>query len=662
MNLLKLFNKIILLIISFSISCKALCQDANLSERITEIAEELVSEENDVEAVSVYVERLQELAENPVNINSADESELSHLFFLNDFQIRSLKNHTKTSGRIVSTYEIASIPGFDQATAETMIPFISLRDSPDDSSYSVKWRNTILTNLSIKPGETDTNSIGSQLKVLTKYKLTAGRFSAGFTSEKDQGEKFLTGSPPVPDFFSGFIFYSGKGIIKKIVAGDFSARFGQGTNINSGMRTSLQVTSAGYMPGRDEIRPYTSTDENNFFRGAAATLSLKYLECSLFFSHNKADATLGLSSDSASYYVENLYASGLHNTSLLLLKKDPISSICWGADLTIDIKSLRIGMVWSENRFSLPFASFKNIPEDLYGFTGRINSIYTLYYNGQFRRFLVYGELTCNNFSRVAFIQGVNVRPSDRLTINFLYRNYMPDFTTFYGKGPGYGTSTCNEEGLLGNFTFEAAKHFFIMAGSDICRFPWLKYRCSSPTISKRYEVRLRYVPNEKITFDLTYYYRFWMTDDQPENGIPLSTENITRAIKGTVKYSLQENLTLSTRIDLKKAEPDDSKGMLILQDLAFRFRKLPVTIWLRYCIFYTDDWKSRLYTYENDLLYSFSIPALAGEGTRSYALAKWDIGDRVELRIKYGLTSILEHGNIVNDKDEVKLQFRMWF
>lgn len=639
----------------------ALCQEEKRSEVIVNIAEELASGESDMEEFSVYIERLQELAENRVRINSGQEPEISRLFFLSDYQLKTLMNHIKTSGKIVSVYELASIPGFDRSTAELMIPFITLEEesSPADSS---KLRSTFLTNLIFKPRDTDTNSAGSQMKMLAKYKMTFGSFAAGFTYEKDQGEKFLSGSPPRPEFLSGYLCWSGKGIIKKIVAGDFSARFGQGTSINTGMHTSLQVTSTGYVPGRNEIRPYTSTDENNFFRGAAATLSLKNLECSFFFSGNRVDATIGFSADSANSYVENLYTPGLHNTPSLLLRKDAILSTCWGADFAIDVKLLRIGLVWSENRFSLPFNSDISKPEDLYRFAGKKNSTYTIYYNSQFKRFLLYGEMSANDISRLAFIQGVNVRPSDRLTINFMYRNYAPGFAAFYGRGPGYGTSASNERGFLGNFTFEAAKHLFIMAGCDICRFPWLRYRSSFPSFAKRYEVMLKYSPDEKVTFDLSYYSRFTMNNDQSENGIPLIRENTTGMIKGTVKYCPYENVTFTTRVDFKKAEPYDSRGMLLLQDFNYRFRKVPATIWIRCCIFNSDDWNSRLYTYENDLLYSYSIPALSGEGSRFYFMAEWEIGNRAELRIKYGLTSILENGNNADEKDELKLQLRVWF
>jgi hypothetical protein len=97
-------------------------------------------------------------------------------------------------------------------------------------------------------------------------------------------------------------------------------------------------------------------------------------------------------------------------------------------------------------------------------------------------------------------------------------------------------------------------------------------------------------------------------------------------------------------------------------QDLAYKFIRIPVTLWARYCIYNTDDWDSRIYLYENDLLYSFSIPAFSGKGTRSCIMAKWDIGDHAELRVKYGLTSRSATNDIQSYTDELKVQFRIWF
>ena len=135
-----------------------------------------------------------------------------------------------------------------------------------------------------------------------------------------------------------------------------------------------------------------------------------------------------------------------------------------------------------------------------------------------------------------------------------------------------------------------------------------------------------------------------------------------TQSIKGSVRYSLSDNLIIGTRIDYKISDPSASKGLLLLQDINYRFREIPVTLWFRYCLFSTDSWDSRIYAYENDLLYSFSIPALSGEGSRSYIMAKWDISDFAEMRIKYGLTSVIENTNSVDNKSDLKMQFRIWF
>jgi hypothetical protein len=215
---------------------------------------------------------------------------------------------------------------------------------------------------------------------------------------------------------------------------------------------------------------------------------------------------------------------------------------------------------------------------------------------------------------------------------------------------------------MLGNFTFEAAKHLFISAGCDISYFPWLKYRSSSPSTVRKQEIKLKYMPTENLTFDLSYSSRFSMLNRNEDQGIASLTETFNRLLKCFVKYSPNQNFVLSSGINYKIARPSDSKGMLMLQDLIYKFRQVPLTIWIRYCIFNTDNWDSRLYTYENDLLYSFNIPALSGEGCRSYAMLKWEIGDIAELRVKYGLTSYSDGNLLTENHDELRIQFRMWF
>jgi hypothetical protein len=638
------------------------CQDAGLSELITGIAEELAEDDSEEEEIAAYIDRLNELAENPVKINSGNPEEISRIFFLTDFQVKLLADYISTTGRLLSVFELAGIPGFDRETAEMMIPFITMGYKSEDDNEPGHLENNLITNVSMKSFIKDSAFPGSPLKFLAKYRFNANGYSGGLTLEKDPGEKFFTGEPPLPDFLSAFISYNGQGIIKKIIIGDYSARFAQGININTGPRMGLSVISPGFMTARDEIRPYTSSDENRFFRGIAAELSIGNTGLQLFISGNNYDATLGSVTGGSKDIIENFYPAGLHNTRSLLSKRDAIRVNAGGINLFYRLKNARIGLTCSDTRFSLPVNPTGNLPEDAYSFRGRESTNFSAYYKGFIKNLLLYGEFSSVSFKNHAFVQGISLRPSDRLTINLMLRHYDPGFFSMYGKGPGMGSASCNEKGILGNFVFEAASHLFISAGCDVSHYPWLKYRCSFPSSGVKEEIKMQYNPGEKINIDMAYSYRFSMRDSSNVSGIPGINETEAHTMKGMFRYHLNDRTAFTTRIFYKIVSPEKSRGMLLLQDVSCRPWQFPLTIWARFCCFNTYDWDSRLYVYENDLLYSFMVPAFSGRGSRICIMTCYDLSSSSEIRVKYGITTLAGNDNSMKNSGELKLQFRLHF
>lgn len=647
--------------ILFFLTINTYCQEINQSD-ITDIAEDLVKEETNPEAATKFLEQLHELSENRVKLNTADETEISRLFFLSDFQVRSIADHIKTTGQILSVYEIASIPGFDQRTAIMMEPFITLEKNSPLTPDPAEFHGRLITNLSVKSGDSDTSYPGSPWKILTKYKIYKRRLSAGFTAEKDAGEKLFPVSVPVTDFLSGYIEYSGPGFLRKVITGDFSAKFGQGTAVNTGIHTGIPLTTTGYFPARNEIKPYTSTDENNFFRGLATELATGKMNLTLLASYNKIDATLSTSGDSAITYIDNLYIMGLHNTPSSLNRRDVVSEIFYGLNINTNLSTFTFGMNWSESIFSLPFDTVTTDPADIYDFKGKKRSTLSAYYSGHAGKSLIYGEFSTFPGKNYAIVQGFTLRPSGRLSINFLYRKYSPGSGGLHSMGPGSSSSGCNEEGFLGNFTFEAARNFFVSAGYDLCQYPWLKYRTSFPSMSKRSEIKLTYRPSDNLNLEISYNYRFALNDAGKERGIAGKEEVSSGTLKTLFRYSLNEKLTINCRIDYKTVNKSGGKGILMSDDLIYRLKKIPCSIWARYCLFNTDTWDSRLYMYENDMLYSYSIPAFSGKGSRSYIMVKWEFGNFAELRIKYGQTSTIQSYGIMEGRNEMRFQFRIWF
>ncbi|MGB8358788.1 MAG: hypothetical protein WCD55_09245, partial [Bacteroidales bacterium] len=89
--------------------------------------------------------------------------------------------------------------------------------------------------------------------------------------------------------------------------------------------------------------------------------------------------------------------------------------------------------------------------------------------------------------------------------------------------------------------------------------------------------------------------------------------------------------------------------------------RAVPLKIWLRYALCTSDGYDSRLYAWENDLLYSFSVPALYGKCSRAFVMLSWKPSDLVEVRAKYAFTVFREEPDR-SVKSEVRVQCRIGF
>jgi hypothetical protein len=57
-----------------------------------------------------------------------------------------------------------------------------------------------------------------------------------------------------------------------------------------------------------------------------------------------------------------------------------------------------------------------------------------------------------------------------------------------------------------------------------------------------------------------------------------------------------------------------------------------PLTFSFRYALFDTDGFNARIYAYESDVLYSFSIPAYFYKGSRTYLTLQYDITRKIDV------------------------------
>ncbi|HVN59040.1 MAG TPA: helix-hairpin-helix domain-containing protein [Bacteroidales bacterium] len=645
-------------IITFCPFCPA--QEEKEPSVINAIAEQLAGEGDDAGLEENFADMLRSLAEDRVKINSADENEVSRLFFLTAFQSKIICDYVRKNGRIVSFYEISNIPGFDPELVKMMIPFISLEDVHAPRRDSLTVHQSLLTNLSLKTGSVSTAGPGSAVKLLTRYRLSAGNISAGFTAEKDPGEKFLQGRPPLPDFLSAHISVRGNGFIKSVVAGDFSARFGLGIALNADNFSTYSLTLPGNLSGRTGIRAYTSTDETSFFRGIALTSGWKKNEISVFLSANRIDGTLTDSSGDGRISVTGIDRTGLHNSLSSIKKKDNLSEYAAGIILTRSFKRFNTGLLAFYNGFSIPFSVVNDSPAGLFGFSGSRNILVSGWYSVQAGRFILSGEVCSDQRSRTGVAQTVAFRASDRLSLNIVLGRSSPGFTTFHGRAPVTGSGGGNESVIAAGVNFEVARYLFLGAGAYIRIYNWLHYRCSAPSVSARKELRLRYVPGDKLNAEFYFTFRSAEVDNRMTTGTAYPCDELSRSMRLSVRYSLTDKITLSPRFDWRYLSPSRENGISIIQDINFRVPAIRSSFWIRYGIYSTCTFSSAIYAWENDLLYSFSVPALYGRGSRFYLLWSFAPGRKAELRIKYGVTTSGGAAGNSNVSSDFRLQLSL--
>ena len=122
--------------------------------------------------------------------------------------------------------------------------------------------------------------------------------------------------------------------------------------------------------------------------------------------------------------------------------------------------------------------------------------------------------------------------------------------------------------------------------------------------------------------------------------GVAADYDEITTKLRIHTEYAINDKFTLRSRFEYSgySFNNEYEKGFLVFQDIFYApFSRL--NLWFRYALFNTDGYNSRIYTYENDLLYSFSIPEFHGKGQRIYLNLKWSPTFRITTYLKAGCT-----------------------
>ncbi|MBK5203428.1 MAG: hypothetical protein JJE45_06900, partial [Prolixibacteraceae bacterium] len=230
------------------------------------------------------------------------------------------------------------------------------------------------------------------------------------------------------------------------------------------------------------------------------------------------------------------------------------------------------------------------------------------------------------------------------------------------------GSAANDEKGLYVGARIMYIPNLTINCYVDFFRYDWLKYTTAGP--GKGYEMAFypEYSFNENWQLSGKYF-----IESKPVKvtGVysKINIEQRRQMFRLDLKGELSSSFSWKCRFDQSFYRHDHrSTGFMICEDFGYHTHDSNIVLWGRICYFKTADYDSRLYAYENDLLYNFSFPALYGNGFRAYLSGKVKISKKIGIRIKYGEFWYLDDRQIGtgdyeidgNRKSELKIQLRL--
>ncbi len=637
---------------------------------LTDIAAQ-TEEEQDLEQL---LETLEDLAENPVYVNYASFEDLARISWLTEFQIKSLLDHVKKQGNILSHYEIAYLYGFTPELAQTLVPFISLEKKPDTAikperilhygkSRLMSGLQTVLQKQEgyIRPDSVANRYAGSPYKAYIRYAFSyANRVYFGLTTEKDAGEAFFRKNNSYGfDFYSFHFQLNGKGRLKTLTLGDFRADFGQGLVLWSGMSYGKSAMVMNAMRYNSGLRKYSSSDENRFMRGAGVTFRLTPLDVSIFYSRKAIDATIATTDENGkAVEVSSFPTGGYHRTPTEIAQKDAVTEQVAGANVSMTRTNWHVGTTAVYYDYDATLIPNQYIYNH-FAFTGRSNSNYSLDFRFRLGEAIFYGEQAVSQNGAWGLLYGVQMLISEPFGANLLYRNYARDFHALYGLALGENSRNNNEEGFYLGWNWNPGGRWRFSSYCDIFRFPWLRYRTDAPSFGGDAMLQADYMPSRetKIYIQARYKER---EENAAETVIGSTTLFRTVATKLVFSHQLAEGFGIANHLEVKNYRKEDvsSNGYFLAQDAYVTFNtfgRYPLRITLRYALFDTDDYNARIYLFENDMLYAFSIPAFYEQGTRLYLLLKYSLGKHLDLRFKYATTHYTDKNEIGSGLNKIQ-------
>lgn len=616
-------------------------------------------------------ELLNELAEHPMNLNTASREDLERLPFLTARQTEDLQEYVYRYGPMRSMNELTMVRSIDFRTRQ-MLYSVAFVDSiatkpplPSLKDILKRGRSEMVTAASIpfykRLGDRN-GYLGYPYKFWTRYQFRYGPFvKAGVVAAQDAGEPFFANRNSSGfDYASPYLLLQKWGRLKALALGRYRVHMGLGLAMNNDFSMGKVGSLQGLGRQTNTIRAHSSRLASNYLQGAAATVEvIKGLDLTAFFSHRNIDATLN--SDGT---IATILTSGYHRTQSEMDRKHNARQNAMGTHLSYFNKGFLVGLTAVQTSFNTPLQPDTRQQYRQYYAMGKSfwNASVDYGYRSYFLTFA--GETATGGCKAVATLNTLSLRLTSCLTLTALQRFYSYRYNALFANSFSDGGHIQDESGVYVGAQWTPTRRLTMAGYADVAYAPWPRYMISKASYSHDYLATAAYQWRQ---FTLTGRYRLRLR--QRDNGAKtaLISHNEQRA-RVALSYE-HGRWMLKTQADMAVADMQKrSLGWMMTENIAYDASILRFGLTAGY--FHTDDYNSRVYTYERGMLYMLNFPMFYGKGLRTALFFQLNASKNLHFIGKIGNTHYFDRTTIgtalqqINgrNKTDLDLQLRWKF
>lgn len=495
------------------------------------------------------MERYLALSERPLRLNRMGRAGIlsSGLFSL--YQINSFMDYRQREGDVLSFMELATLPGFSEDFARALSWFVDL--SPSDLPSGRHAYSNILTAkfqpvISSKSSPVGLKDVSSKLGYGVKYNFMM--------------DSFLETNLSSSLCFSAA--YYGKGIVSKVIVGDYNARLGQGLVLWTGFSLSSLNSPDNVSRNPTGVSPYRSFSGDGTWRGAALELDLGRWTGTFALAHPG-------------------------RLAVAFSRLGRISQVGFNAVLNCEEKrsSALKDRVWAGKWDMMSPAGAIVCLGSRVGVDARVC----------IKGVDIFGEyaLDLRNLSS-ALLGGARGKVAGCLTLSAVGRYYSPYFDSVFSGAVSSG-SNCTDEG---GFSLAAS---FRRGGHQAQGYADCAWRPAAGGRVYRAGARYTCHPLPPLELSLRFDYRDRDYSDGKREAFRLDA-----------KWKA-EHWEMAGRFDSVHCAAWSFAGMV-----SGAFKSKYINAYLSQEIFRVDNWNDRIYVYQKDAPGNFTVPACYGRGVRA--------------------------------------------